>query len=290
MFEKYRKNLSGWLIMLPGIALFSFYIWEPLLASIFMSFYSAKGIRLEKFIGLQNYVSVLNHPDFKSAFSNTFSYTFWSIIIGFLVPIILAIILNEIIHFKGFFRISIYLPNVIPGLAVTIMWLFIYRAGRTGLLNMILGNFGFPPQAWLTKSHLVIPLIVLFMTWRSAGATTLIYLAGLQGIDPELYEAATIDGANIWARLRYITIPQIYNLARTLLILQIIFVFQVLYEPLVLTNGGPNNASISLMLLVYKYAFEKFDYPKAASVSVIIALVLIILTALYNKLVKESEM
>ncbi len=289
MLKKYRRDIAGWLIMIPSIILFLFFLWEPLLASIVMSFYSAKGIRLEKFVSFQNYIEVIQHPDFKAAFFNTFSYTFWSLVIGFLVPIILAIIINEVIHFKGFFRVSVYLPNVIPGLAVAIMWLYIYKAGKTGLLNIILGQLGIPPQAWLTKSHLVIPLIVLFMTWRSAGATTLIYLARLQGIDPELYEAATIDGAGIWERLRYITFPQIYNLARTLLILQIIFVFQVLYEPLVLTNGGPNNASTTLMLLVYKYAFEKFDYPKAASISVIIALILILLTAVYNKLVKENE-
>lgn len=290
MHNKYRKDIAGWLVMIPSIILFTFFLWEPLIASVVMSFYSAKGIRFERFIGFQNYVEVLQHPDFKAAFFNTFSYTFWSLVIGFLVPIILAIIIHEIIHFKGFFRVSVYLPNVIPGLAVAIMWLYIYRAGKSGLLNIILENFGIPPQAWLTKSHLVIPLIVLFMTWRSAGATTLIYLAGLQGIDPELYEAATIDGAGLWARLRYITIPQIYNLARTLLILQIIFVFQVLYEPLVLTNGGPNNASTTLMLLVYKYAFEKFDYPKAASISVMIALILIILTTIYNRIIKENEM
>ena len=289
MFKRHKKDIAGWMVMIPSIILFVFFLWEPLLASVVMSFYSAKGIRLERFVGFQNYIEVIQHPDFKAAFFNTFSYTFWSLVIGFLVPIILAIIINEIVHFKGFFRVSIYLPNVIPGLAVAIMWLYIYRAGKTGLLNIILGRLGFPPQAWLTKSHLVIPLIVLFMTWRSAGATTLIYLARLQGIDPELYEAATIDGAGIWARLKYITLPQIYNLARTLLILQIIFVFQVLYEPLVLTNGGPNNASTTLMLLVYKYAFEKFDYPKAASISVIIALILLILTTVYNRLVKVNE-
>ncbi|MCX7720748.1 MAG: sugar ABC transporter permease [Dictyoglomus thermophilum] len=289
MFKRHKKDIAGWIIMAPSIILFVFFLWEPLLASVVMSFYSAKGIRLERFVGFQNYIEVVQHPDFKAAFFNTFSYTFWSLVIGFLVPIILAIIINEIIHFKGFFRVSVYLPNVIPGLAVAIMWLYIYRAGKTGLLNILLGKLGFPPQAWLTKSHLVIPLIVLFMTWRSAGATTLIYLARLQGIDPELYEAATIDGAGIWARLKYITLPQIYNLARTLLILQIIFVFQVLYEPLVLTNGGPNNASTTLMLLVYKYAFEKFDYPKAASISVIIALILLLLTTVYNRLVKVNE-
>jgi multiple sugar transport system permease protein len=128
------------------------------------------------------------------------------------------------------------------------------------------------------------------LTWKGAGATTLLYIAGLQGIDPELYEAAIIDGAGILKRIRYITIPNIYNLARTLLILQIISVFQILYEPLVMTNGGPNNASISIMQLVFKFAFERFDYPKAASVSVIICLILAVLTVLYFKINKRKDM
>lgn len=285
-----RKNISGWLIMTPTLILFAFFVWEPLLASVRLSLYSAKGMRTTEFVGFKNYIDVFHHPDFLPAVRNTFSYTIWSIIIGFLVPIIMAIIINEMIHAKGLFRIGIYFPNIVPGLATVMMWAFIFRPGKTGVLNIILGSIGIQPQVWLSNPKITIPLIVLTMTWKGAGATALIYLAALQGINPELYEAAIIDGAGIWNRIVHVTVPNLRNLIRSLLILQVISVFQILYEPLVMTNGGPNDASISIMQLVFKYAFEKFDYPKAAAVSVIISLFLITLTAVYNKLSKEQDM
>ena len=155
---------------------------------------------------------------------------------------------------------------------------------------MLLNSVGLPKGAWLSSMTMAIPMIVVTMTWKGAGATTLIYLAGLQSINPELYEAAIIDGANVRQRLWHITVPQIYNLGRTLLILQIIAVFQILYEPLVMTNGGPNNASVSLMQLVFRYAFQDYHYANAAAVSVIISLILITLTLAYNKLNKPKDM
>ncbi|MDR2070974.1 MAG: sugar ABC transporter permease [Treponema sp.] len=285
----FTRNLSGWLIMLPSVILFVFFMWEPLIESIRLSLYQAQGMRLVKFIGLKNYTDVFQHPDFMPALRNTFLYTFWSLAVGFVAPIVLAIFINEIRRGKSFFKLSIYMPNIIPGLAMVLMWRFIFRPGETGVLNILLAKIGVGPQAWLTNPGWTIPLIVLTLTWKGAGATTLLYIAGLQGIDPELYEAAIIDGAGLWKRVRYITLPNIYNLARTLLILQILAVFQILYEPLVMTNGGPNNASISIMQLVFKFAFERFDYPKAASVSVIISIILMILTGLYFRINKRKD-
>jgi len=283
------KNISGWLLMLPPLILFIFFVWVPLLESVRLSVFYANGMNLIKFAGLQNYIDVFQHPDFLPSLKNTFSYTLWSLIIGFLLPIILAIIINEIRAGKSFIKMSVYIPNVVPGLAIVFLWRFIFNPGDTGILNILLGKFGIPSQPWLTNPSWTIPLIVMTLTWKGAGATTLLYIAGLQGIDPELYEAAIIDGANVFKRLRYITIPCIYNLARTLLIIQIIAVFQILYEPLVMTNGGPNNASISIMQLVFKFAFERFDYPKAAAVSVIISIILVVLTALYFKINKRKD-
>ena len=285
-----RKNLSGWLVMAPTLILFAFFVWEPLLESIRLSLYSAKGMRLVEFVGFKNYIDVFHHPDFLPAVRNTFSYTLWSLVIGFVVPIIMAILINEMVHAKALFRIGTYFPNVVPGLATVLMWGFIFRPGKTGVLNILLGQFGIEPMNWLSNPKLTIPLIVITLTWKGAGATALIYLAALQGINPELYEAAILDGAGIWHRIRYVTIPSLRNLASTLLILQVIAVFQILYEPLVMTNGGPNNASISIMQLVFKYAFERFDYPKAAAVSVIISIFLILLTAIYNKLNRAKEL
>jgi len=284
------KDIGGWLMMLASLVLFTFFIWAPLLESVRLSFYKAQGIHLTEFIGFKNYTDVFNHPDFLAALRNTFAYTLWSLVIGFFVPIVLAILINEIRGIsKSIMKVCVYIPNIIPGLAVVLLWGFIFRPGETGVLNVLLNYVGIEPQPWLTNSKQTIPLIVLTMTWKGAGATTLLYIAALQGIDPSLYEAAVIEGAGVWKRIRYITIPCIYNLARILLILQIISVFQILYEPLVMTNGGPNNASISLMQLVFRFAFERIDYPKAAAVSVIISIILVILTALYFKIVKRQE-
>ena len=154
---------------------------------------------------------------------------------------------------------------------------------------MLLSLVGVQPQDWLNSTSRAIPMIVVAMTWKGAGATTLLYLAGLQGINPELHEAAVIDGANVRQRLWHVTLPQLRSLMSTLLILQLISVFQVLYEPLVMTNGGPNNASISLMQLVFRYAFEQFDYSKASAVSVLISIALVLLTMVYNRVNKQTN-
>ena len=181
---------------------FGFFVWEPIVSSIRISLYSAQGINLIDFVGFSNYVKVFKHPDFLPALKNTFSYTFWSLIIGFLVPIVLAIFINEIRHGKGLFKVGIYLPNIVPGMAMVLMFSFIFKPGPNGILNILLSKLGLPPSAWLTNPALTKPLIIVALTWKGAGSTALLYIAGLQGIDPELYEAAIIDGAGIWKRIR----------------------------------------------------------------------------------------
>jgi multiple sugar transport system permease protein len=287
---RYGRDAAAWCIMLPTVVLFAFFVWEPLLESIRLSLYEAQGVRLVRFVGLENYISVFRHPDFWPAAINTVKYCLWSLLIGFLAPIALAVAINETARGRSLFRVAVYLPNMVPGLATVFLWRFLFRSGDTGMLNMLVGALGLPMQSWLADASLVIPVIVVTMTWKSAGATSLIYLASLQSISPELYEAAIIDGAGVWARIRSITIPSIYNLARTLLILQVIAVFQILYEPMVMTNGGPNNASISLMQLVYRFAFEtNYNYPKASALSVLISIALIALTLVYNRLNRPKE-
>lgn len=289
--DRYGKDAGAWLIMLPGLLLFAFFVWVPLADAIRMSFYNTQGMRTTNFIGLYNYQYMLTRdPDFWPAVRNTFLYTIWSLGIGFMVPMVLAMMIHETRRGKSLFRTAVYLPNMMPALATIFLWKFLFRADSSGGVNMLLGALGFSNVSWLSSPSIVIPVIVVIMTWKGAGATTLIYLAGLQSISQEIYEAAIIDGAGCWARVRHITLPQIYNLARTLLILQVIAVFQILYEPMVLTGGGPNNASVSLMQLVYRQAFEYGDYSKASAVSVMVSLVLITLTLLYNTLSRPREM
>jgi hypothetical protein len=284
-----KRDLMGWLVILPPVILFAFFVWEPLLESVRLSLYSARGVELQEFVGLQNYIEVFNDVNFKAAFLNTFKYIGWSLIIGFVVPIILAIFISETVRLKSFFRFAVYLPNIMPGMAVALLWVYFFKPGYTGVLNILLGKCGIAPSAWLNNAALVIPLIVIALTWKGAGSTSLIYMAGISGINPEYYEAAAIDGAGIGQRIFHVTIPCILSLGKTMLILQVIAVFQILYEPLVLTNGGPNNASLSIMLLVYKYAFNKYDYPNAAALSVVICIVLILLSGLYMALTRKKN-
>jgi len=275
--------------MLPSIILFAFFVWEPILESVNLSLHTAKGFRIEEFVGFDNYKQLFQYPVFLQALKNTFVYIFWSLILGFFTPMILAIIITETVHLKSIFKIGIYLPNIVPGLATVIMWKYMFGEGRTGVINILLSQLGIEPQVWLNNTMLTIPLIVLILTWKGAGATTLIYMASISNIDPALYEAATIDGAGIIKRVKHIIFPSLMPLAKTMLILQIISVFQILYEPLVLKQGGPNNASISMMMLVWNYANREFNYPMASATSVVICVILIILSAIYFKLTKSKE-
>jgi len=280
---KTTENIRSWLIMLPGLVLMTFFVWEPLFESVRMSLYKTRNVELVRFIGLDNFFSVTGKDDFMQALMNTFSYTFWSLLLGFALPVLLAVLISETRRSKGFFRTAVYLPNMLPGLAVIILWSAFFSGERSGVLNMLLGFLGVPPQTYLTRSELVIPIIIVIATWKGAGATALIYMAGMASVSPELYEAAAIDGATVWQRILHILLPAIRKLAGTLLILQIISVFQIMYEPMVLTKGGPDNASLSLMQLMWQYAFGgSMNYGKASAVAVIVTLILLVMTGIYS--------
>lgn len=284
-----KQDILSWLILLPGIILFAFFVWAPLIENIRLSVYSLKGFKIVKFVGLDNYIAVLNHPDFVAAFKNTFLYIGWSLIIGFFAPIIVAILICETTRLKGFFKAAAYFPSMIPGLAVTLIGSFFFAGGDNGVLNILFGKIGLSPQSWLSHGMWTIPIITILCTWRGFGGTSLIYMAAISGINPELYEAAAIDGAGILRRIIHIIMPSLKTIAKSMLLLQVIAVFQILYEPLILTNGGPNNASISVMLLVYNYAFGKYDFSKAAALSVMMSIVLILISVLYTKVTKEKK-
>jgi len=280
---KLKGNIQSWLIMLPGLILMTFFVWEPLFESIRMSLYKTRHVELVRFVGLDNFTSVMGKDDFLQALQNTFSYTFWSLLIGFVLPILLAMLIGETTRGKSFFRTAVYLPNMLPGLAVIILWSAFFSGEKSGVLNILLGQFGVPAQSYLTRAEWVIPIIIVIATWKGAGATALIYMAGMSSISPELYEAAAIDGASVWRRILHILLPAIRKLAGTLLILQIISVFQIMYEPMVLTKGGPDNASLSLMQLMWQYAFGgSMNYGKASAVAVTVTLILLVMTAIYS--------
>lgn len=282
------KNIAGWLMLLPTVVFAYFIIWRPIVMGFYQSLFDMQGSTMLEFVGLENYKDITTDTNFTKVLFNTFKYTGFSLLVGFLPPVIVAILLNEVRHIRAFFKTAIYLPVVLPGIAVYMLWYYLYLPGESGLLNTILASFGIDPQPWLQDAGTSILWIVITMTWQSFGGSTLMYLAALQGINRELYEAAEIDGAGMRKRLRYIMLPEIYPIALLLFIRQIIGVFQVMEQPLAMTGGGPNGASTSLALLAYKYAFEYFQFDKAMATGVITFIILVMITGVY--LVLEKKM
>ena len=284
-----KRDYKAWLLMLPSLILFAVFSWQPLISGVYLSFFKTKGYNAVRFVGLDNYKAVISDAAFTSALGNSFKYIFWSLLIGYLLPIIAAILINEMVHLKPFFRFSVYFPGMVPGMATAIMWKIFFDPNPTGLLNVLRTHLGMNPSMWLANPKLTIPLIVVTMTWSGFGSTTILYLANLQGVNQELYEAAEIDGAGFFSRLKSITIPSISSLLYLFLVLQIIGVFQVMEQPLAMTEGGPNNASLSLMLQSYFYAFRYFRADRAMAVGTITFLILIGLTVLYFRVNRNSD-
>ena len=286
-----KRNLLGWAFMIVPLLLFLFFVWYPMGRNLVLAFQD--GYEDASFVGFQNFVDIFEDPSFLSAFKNTFLYIGWSLLIGYLVPVLLGFLLSEVIHAKGLFRVILYLPCMISGMAVVFLFNSMYGDGSQDLFNVIITHLGFQAHPWKGSTDLVIPLIVLAMTWKGAGSTALIYLSSFQSIDDSMYEAARMDGASARQRFFRITIPALRGTLLTLFVLQIISVFQVFYEPLVIgPNGGPLNASMSLMLLSYLYAFNDFEYGKSAATALVLALIIIAFTALYyllDRFLKKKE-
>lgn len=286
-----RNNIDGWILMLPLVVILWLLIWRPTIISFIWSFFSMKGYSIREFCGLDNYITVLTHTQFLPTLWNTVKYVLWSLIIGFLPPVFIAIMLNEVVHFKRGFRVLIYIPAVIPGIAAMLMWYFIYYPDNSGLLNMILGKFNIEPYAWLNDPNFAIIGIIIYTTWKGFATTMLLYYAALQGVSQDLYEAALIDGASPLKRLWHITRPSLEGLLLLNLVRQIIGVFQIMEQPLTMTSGGPNGASTSLAYQLYQYGFNSGGKGtgQAMALGVIIFLILIVLTAFYFWLNKKVQ-
>ena len=275
-----KKDVVAWLIAIPSIILFAFFIWGPLLQNIIFSFFKTSNFDIVSWNGFANYAGIFNDPRFSGALVNTLLYVGYSLLIGFLIPIILAVIISEIVRTKSVFKIGFYIPNIVPAIAVLLMWKTMMDANDYGFFNIILARLGLATSDWISNDTLSIPLIILTLTWKSAGATMLIYLATIQSIPNSLYEASRIKGTSVWQRLRYVTLPALFSNIKLLLIIQIISIFQIFYEPLVFM-GQTNNAANTLGLLIYKLIYTDQNTGRAAALGVITMLILLAFTYVY---------
>ena len=278
-----RRNLSGYLFLLPALLIFALFVWYPIVLGILMSFQSVDLINPSAWVGWANYREVLSDPLFGTAWRNTFAFTGYALLFGYAVPIILALLINEMRHGKGFFRLAFYLPVMLPPIVTVFLWRWIYNPD-SGLLNALLSLVHLPQGLWLETPATALPALVVIATWSFAGSTMLIYLAALQGVPASLYEAAEIDGASLWRRLWHVTLPAIRPILLLMLILQIIATMQVFTEPFTITGGGPQNATMSVLLLIYNYAFQNADFGGASALGVTLFLVLAVFALIYMRM------
>jgi multiple sugar transport system permease protein len=281
-------NLLAYAFMAAGILCFAFFSWYPLVKGVILSFQQDNFVVPPYFVGLDNYKVLFDDPLFWTAWKNTVVFTGLALIFGFALPFVIAVLLNEFRHLNGFFRVLVYLPVMLPPVVSVLLWRYFYDPGN-GLFNTILGTVGLPPSQWTQSSSTAMISLVLVSTWANMGGATLMYLAALQGISGDLYEAAELDGASIWQRLRHVTIPQMRFIMLILLLLQIIATMQVFIEPFLLT-GTSSPDTITVMVLIYRYAFTvNNDFGLAAAMSVLLFVVLGAFSALYLRMTRTAD-
>jgi len=279
-----RDGLSTLVFVLPALLIFGLFSWFPILRSIVMSVQETNLVSTPTFVGADNFVRVVADPLFAKAVANTAYFAFLALIFGFPIPLVLAVIMSEARRFRGVYSALAYIPVVIPPVVSVLLWQVFFDARPAGVFNSILGWVGLGPLPWLQNAATAMPSIVIEATWAAAGGTVIIYLAALLSVPPELYDAAEVDGASIWQKIRFVTLPHLRGVLLITLILQLIATAQLFTEPFLFTGGGPANSTTTVLLLIYHYAFQNSlggDYGMAAALSVMLAAFLAVFTAGY---------
>ncbi|MER7915678.1 MULTISPECIES: sugar ABC transporter permease [unclassified Streptomyces] len=280
-------QLRAYAFLLGGLLCFVLFSWYPAIRAVVIAFQKYTPGSPPQWVGTANFTRVWHDPDFAAAWRNTFCFTLLALLIGFAVPFLLALVLNELRHAKAFFRVVVYLPVMIPPVVSALLWKWFYDPGA-GLANEALRFVHLPTSNWSNGTDTALVSLVIVATWANMGGTVLVYLAALQSIPGELYEAAELDGANLLQRIRHITVPQTRFVIMMLMLLQIIATMQVFTEPYVITGGGPESATVTVLYLIYKYAFLYNDFGGACALSVMLLLLLGAFSAGYLRLTRNE--
>ncbi|MGN9804826.1 carbohydrate ABC transporter permease [Micromonospora sp. L32] len=288
--RKVRDNLTGHTFLIGAVLCFAVFSWYPMIRGIVMSFQRTRRGETT-WVGWDNYLRIIDDPSFWTAWKNTLYFTVLALVLGYAVPFFVAILLNEFRHAKGYLRILVYLPVMLPPASALFLFKFYaYDPSEAGLFNAILTALHLPTSQWMQSPGMTMPAMVLASTWMNMGGAVLIYLAALQNIPGELYEAAELDGAGIWRRIVHVTIPQTRLILALLAMLQIVATMQLFIEPLILANGaGAEDSATSVAYLIYQHGFFQNDLNGAAALGVIMLVVLAGFSAAYLRLSAKQD-
>lgn len=288
------KTSKFWVFVFVGPSLFLLLIFSivPIFASFLLSLtnfnvYALVDWSRAKFIGFENFKDLFRDELFWKAFFNTLYCLSIALPVTTVLALLNAVLLNrKDTRMKNLFKVCFFLPFVTNTVAIAIVWSWIFNP-HYGLMNWVLGLFGIRGPQWLSDPKWAMLAIIVFVVWRGLGYNTLLFLAGLQNIPQELYEAAELDGANAWQKFLYVTLPMLRPTTVFVTTMMIIGYLQLFEEPYMLTQGGPMNATLSIVLYLYRQGFKFFKLGYASSIAVVLFLLIISLTVLRLRLSRE---
>jgi multiple sugar transport system permease protein len=289
--RRMRREWSAYAFLAPGLIVFSVFTAFALLFALYLTFHEWNIISVDKpFVGLRNYRDMIHDEKFLRSIVNTVYFTGASVPLGMIVGLGIALLLNQPIRGRGILRTMYFLPVVTPFVVVAIIWKWLYN-GDFGLFNYYLlkTHLIHDPLLWLSDKNLAMPAVVLMTVWTSVGFSMVVYLAGLQSIPEELYEAARVDGAGSWARFRHITLPMLRPTTLFLLVMGIIGSFQVFTQIFVMTSGGPLDRTTTMVYYIYESAFKFYEMGYASTLAFALFAMLLVFTALQLRLYRRAD-
>jgi len=229
-------------------------------------------------------------PSFPAAWRNTATFTVLALAFGYALPFVIALVINEFRHAQGYLRVMVYLPVMLPPASALLLFRYAYDPSRAGIFNHLLHLAHLPTSQWTQSTTMAIPSLVIASTWMNMGGAILIYLAALQNIPGELYEAAELDGAGLVRRVWTVTVPQTRLVLSLMFLLQVVATMQLFIEPLILAGGaGVEDSTTSVVYLMYQHAFRQNDLGGAAALGVMLLVVLAGFSALYARLAPKQD-
>jgi ABC-type sugar transport system permease subunit len=277
-----QRDVIPYVFILPNLVLFAVFVLGPVIFSFGMSFTNWDGLGSPTFTGLRNYGKLLEDDLFRTAVRNTFVYSIGTVLPMLAISLALAMMLNSRLRGRGFYRVMVYLPVVISWVAGALIWRLMFLH-PDGIINSVLVSFGYEPQLWTSDPVLAMPAIMWMSLWKGLGFYTVIYLAGLQTIPAQVYEAGMIDGADRKQLFWSITLPLLKPTTLFALIIGIISSFEVFIPVYLMTNGGPGYSSMVLVMAIYRAAFQQYQMGYASAMAVVMFLLLFIISVLQFK-------
>jgi multiple sugar transport system permease protein len=280
-----RFDRAAWWFVAPALLVIAVFFFLPIVAALLISLtdfdiYALADLANLRFVGFGNYLKLLQTPSFWQALGNTLYFVAAGVPLSIGASLGAALLLHSrLTRFKPFFRTALFAPVVTTLVAVAVIWRYLLNT-RYGLLNYALGGLGIDPIDWLGDPHWAMPAIILFAVWKNFGYNMIIFLAGLQSIPEELYEAARIDGASVWRQFASVTLPMLSPVVMLVGILTIAGYFQLFAEPYVMTQGGPLQSTVSVLYFMYEEGFKWWNLGSASAVAFVLFLLIFAVTAL----------